>query len=287
MVRRHRAVGLTPAWLAFVLATGAQTALAQTLPRLHVAALTLRCDTRSPKIGQPFHLVIAGRLQERLSSVDFVVLPNLAELEPLGDERHVIVTARGTDFSETLTVAARHAGRVHVAGAYLDAIDPRDGKPKRYYSNDLTFTVAGAAPQTQTGLGSLISFLAKLVGALLVLFVLAKLLRRKRVPAPAVVAKSTPESVGPAASPLDGLPQALADLRRDRDREAVMRLRFQLWKTAGAKGGETVGDLLARNGARGSLKDALLKTERAAFVDETQLADAVDRTIVALERHLA
>lgn len=287
MVQRRRPAALRAASLAILVAIGAQSAFAQALPRVHVLSLTLRSDVRSPQVGRPFHLIISGRLREQLGSVDFVVLPNLAELEPLGDERHAIATARGTAFSETLTVVARRAGQVHIGSAYLDAVDPRDQKPKRYYSNDLTLTVGGAAP-LQNGAGSLAAFLARLVAGLFLVFAAGWIFLKRRAPVRAVADIPAIETPLPPPSPsADELSSAFADLKRNRDRDAVMRLRFALWKNAGATGGETLGDLLARNGARGSLQSALRTTERAAFIEDAQLSAAVEHAIAALERHLA
>ncbi|MBV8726537.1 MAG: hypothetical protein JO233_02025 [Candidatus Eremiobacteraeota bacterium] len=257
---------------------------AQSLPRLHVFSFTMHADTGAPHVGQPFHLEIAGRLKQQLASVDFVVLPNLAGLEPLGDERRAVATSNGTNFSETLTIVANHPGTVHLAGAYFDAIDPRDGKPKRYYTNELVLNVTGA-PVPANDTGSLRAFLMKLVAALLVVFVVGALLLRRKPSAsqPVAVPPHEPESVSPVDNPI---PKALERLKRERTRSAVMALRGELWKSAGARGGETLSELLSRNGVAGAMLGSLHGVERAAFIGDVRLPVAIDDAIAAVEKHL-
>ena len=269
--------------LAFAVARGAQ---AQTLPRLVVMSFTMRADTRTPHVGQPFHLEIAGRLKEQLSGVDFVVLPNLAGLEPLGDERRAIATSAGTNFSESLTVVANRAGPIHLGGAYFDAIDARDGKAKRYYSNDLTLNAIGGA-QTANDAAPLRAFLMKLVAALLIVFLVgAVLFQKKKQPArvPMVAPPVEPRiEVPPIENPLAC---ALERLKRERDRPAVMTLRYELWKEAGARGGETLSDLVSRNGVAGTMVASLQRIERAAFIGDSRLEEAIDDAVAAVEKQL-
>ena len=270
--------------LAFAVLRGVQ---AQTLPRLAVLSFAMRADTRTPHVGQPFHLEISGRLKEQLSGVDFVVLPNLAGLEPLGDERRAIATSGGTNFSETLTVMANRAGTIHLGGAYFDAIDARDGKAKRYYSNELILNVVGVAPVSNDA-SPLRAFLMKLVGALLIVFLVgAVLFRKKAQPAQVPIIAAPPESHREAPPIEDSLATALERLKHERDRSAVMSLRHELWKEAGARGGETLNDLISHNGVSGAMPASLRLIERAAFIADNRLAEAIDDAIAAVEKQLA
>ncbi len=160
----------------------ATVTFAQQLPKLHVASVSLRSDVSHPRVGQLFHLIITARFREQLSSADFLVLPVLSGLENLGDERHVLAGSWGTYFTEIMTVVAHRAGAIHVGSAYLDAIDARDGKSKRFYSNDLTLNVAGAPPEAAGGLRALTRTLLRLVLVLLAIFAAALLLLRRGRP---------------------------------------------------------------------------------------------------------
>lgn len=268
----------------------ASAALAQTaLPRLHVISLTLRSDTVTPRLEVPFHLIIAAHFSETLSSVDFVVLPPLSELEDLGDERRTVAGPHGTDFTETLTVIAHHTGIIHLAPAYLDAIDARTHKPNRYSSNDLSIHVSGAALLDPfAAVRSFFALALKVVAVLCALLVIALIfLRRKRGAPVAPPAAAVP---APAATPPrtlhDEVREALAELRVRRDRAAVLRARDRLWRMIGAREGETLGDVLTRVSAP-QLGPLLRTVERAAFIQDAYREGAVDDMILALERYLA
>ncbi len=285
MVQRSR----TALGALFAVVTTAQSvAFAQALPRLHVISFTMRADMQAPHAGEPFHLEIEGRLREPLSGVDFVVLPNLAGLEPLGDERHVFTMQSGTNFAETLTVVAHNGGAVHLNGAYFDAIDPRDGKAKRYYSNDLVLNVIGSTPAPAEGTGWLLALLMRLVAALLLVFLVGGLLFRKKARRPQPLVLSTPpQTIGQATPTEDAVSIALGDLKRARSRDAVMALRGALWKTAGARGGETLDELLSRNGVAGPLRASLRSLERAAFVADERLGSAIEDAIAVVGKQLS
>ncbi len=121
-----------------------QSAPGQTLARLTVESFDLAPDTTSPKLGVPFHLVLTLRVRERVSEVQNINLPILAELELLGDERETATRPHGTLYRETITVVARTPGTVAIAPATLLAIDARDGRAKEWYSNSLRLRVVGA-----------------------------------------------------------------------------------------------------------------------------------------------
>ena len=267
------------------------SAIAQALPRLHVPSFSLRADTMHPQIEKPFHLIINAHFQEQLASVDFVVLPNLAELEDLGDERHTIAGPRGTDFSETITVIAHHSGRLHVDPVYFDAIDARDGKPKRFSSNDLVLMVEGGTLEDPlAGIRHGLITAGKMLAILVAVFVTAAIVFRRR--ARSIAPLAPPENVLPAPvitrSPKDILSGHLDALRANRTRASVMQMRAALWAVAGANEGETLGDALSKlDGRSPELHPVLRLTERAGFIADAYLQGAIDDMILALEKYLA
>lgn len=281
-----------PPLVAALAAACASAALAQTtLPHLHVISLTLRSDTSAPRLEVPFHLTIAAHFSEVLPSVDFVVLPPLSELEDLGDERRTVAGPRGTDFTETLTVVAHHTGMIHIAPAYLDAIDGRTHKPNRYSSNDLTLHVMGGVlldPFAQ--LRSFLSLFMKIVALAVAALVIGLIfVRRKRVSPPPTAPVAAAVATPVAQRTLhDEVREGLAELRVRRDRATVLRVRNRLWRMVGAREGETLGDVLGRRAAGAPEIGPLLRTvERAVFIQDAYREGAVDDMILALERYLA
>ena len=290
---KHGAAAIVLITFPGVMLSTSKNAPAQTpLPRLHVPSFTMRADTAHPQLEQPFHLIINAHFKEQLPEVTFIVLPNLAELPSLGDERHTIAAPSGTDYTEILTVVAHHTGKIHVEPAYFNAIDGRDGKAKRFLSNPLDIAVVGGALEDPfAGMRGLVVLGAKIVLALLALFVLGTIfLRRKPAPVarePAGKAIVLPPPV-PVRSERDELRDLLRELRAAPVRATVMRVRTVLWAMAGAAQGETLGDVLRRLGNRKeALHPVLRLTERAAFIQDAYLQGAIDDMILALERYVA
>ncbi len=134
-------------------------AVAQSLQRLTVTQLTLSADAVSPKVEVPFDLIVTAHVRERVSELRNLDLPILAEVELLGDEHSVVSNASGTTYTERVRVVAHHSGVITIEPATLDAIDPRDGKAKRYSSNSLSLSVGGGViGVTQTYDGRAIIF---------------------------------------------------------------------------------------------------------------------------------
>lgn len=281
-----------PLALAAFLALGLAQSSAQTLPRLHVPSFSLRADALHPQTEKSFHLIISAHFKEELKSVDFIVLPNLAELELLGSERHTLSGNAGTDYSETLTVIAHRSGNMHVAPAYFVAVDGRDGRPKRFSTNDLVLMVEGGALENPfAGVRHLMVTIVKMLAILVAVFVIAAIFFRRR--ARGVVAAPQPQTVVlpppvPVRSPKDLLREQWAALRANRSRASVMQARKALWAMAGASEGETLADVLGRlQGRSPELHPLLRLTERAAFVADAYLQGAIDDMILGLEQYLA
>lgn len=263
---------------------------AQTLQRLTVREFTLSADTASPSVEQPFHLIVLVRVKERVPSIDNLDLPILAELELLGDERRVTTDASGTLYREVIGVVAHHSGDVRVAPATIDALDPRDRRGKRYFSNDLTLHVTGSpgasAAAVRSGAGNAALVLLRVAGTVLgvaaAAFIVVAVLRR-RTPGPASPPELLPEEPA-AAAPRDALHDGLLTLRAERSRAAAVSVRSLVRHVIGADEAETLADVLRRPGAYDPrMRDVLRTLERAAFTYDADLSAAIADAIVSLE----
>ncbi|HTV94136.1 MAG TPA: hypothetical protein VMG98_15635 [Verrucomicrobiae bacterium] len=278
--------------IVLVLAAFSTIAGAQSLQRLTVTQLTLTADTMTPHIEVPFHLIVTAHVRERISELDNLDLPILAELELLGDE-HVLVTQRGgTTYRETITVVAHHSGAITIAPVTLDATNALNGKNYRYSSNSLTLHVLGpaaaiaAAGDAWQGLRSLLSALLRLAlilaGLAGTILLVAVLIRRRPPPVPVVtLAPAVPVARDPRAT----LREALAALQRDHSRAGAMRARHVVRRMVGATDAETLADVLRRPlaGDR-QLRDLLRALERAGFTYDADLPAALAAALTQLER---
>lgn len=256
---------------------------------MHVRSFTLSSDTQHPRVEVPFNVTLTIRVAENLSRVDNVYLPTFAGPEELGDERQLHHDAGGTVYRETMRLVAHSGGPLSIGSAYFDAIDARDGKPKRFISGGLQLMVAGPA----AGVGKALRNAARIAGVLLLLAVLfagvaRALQQRARRPSPPPQQPQPAPAPAPFDPPPSPVEDALEDLRRRRDRAAVMRLRSALRRDAGARDVETLEDVLSRlqpGGAR--LRRMLTIVERAAFVEETRLQSAIDDVLSETEETTA
>lgn len=255
---------------------------AQQLAHLHVQSMTLSSDASRPEVGVPFDLILTIRVRENVASLQNVVLPSFSGPEELGDERVVSHGAAGTVYRETLRLVAHSRGDLAIGPAYLDAIDARDGKAKRFLSNSLTLRVDGGALLSPW---SGIRAAAKAIGELLLivatLAALALLFRRRPRTMPAQPhANIAPASPAPPV-PLElRLNAALERLSAHPTREALRAVRALLWEYAGAPAGGTLADALtASKAAPAHVRAMLAAVERATFVEDWQFGDAVERVL--------
>jgi hypothetical protein len=265
---------------------------AQSLQRLTVTQLTLSADTATPKIEIPFHLIVTAHVRERISELDNLDLPILAELELLGSERTTVASRGGTTYRETITVVAHHSGAITIAPVTLDATDARNGRNFRYSSNALTLHVQGpgtaivAASDAWQGLRALLGAVLRLalilVGVAGIILLIAVLIRRRPLPAPVVtLAPPVPVVRDPGAQ----LREALGELERDRTRAGAMRARHIVRRMVGATDAETLADVLRRPLASDlQLRDLLRALERAGFTHNADLTAAIAAAIAQLER---
>jgi hypothetical protein len=264
----------------------ALAAPADALRRLHVEALGMRVDRSRVAVGQVFHLAIHVRVRESIAALDELVVPDVGGLQLEGDERHVTRSSAGTDIVETLTLEATAAGRYTLRGAYVDAIDARNGKPTRFSADAVTIVV-GQPGYSYESAALLVSRTVLLVvvlaalGAVAVLIVRART-RRRRAPAEPVVTVAA--AVPPPRTARDAVAEALREFRREPEPPALLRLRAALFAAAGAKAGATLRDALRAADAR--LRPALIAAERAAFGPATARADAAAELVRATEAWL-
>ncbi|HEX3458312.1 MAG TPA: hypothetical protein VHR97_10200 [Candidatus Baltobacteraceae bacterium] len=291
MVRRAAAAValLVAAWLA-----APAPLRAQSLQRLTVESFVLSADTTAPQVDTPFHLIVTLHVRENVMRIDNLDLPLLAELELLGDERETQSGSRGTQYRETITVVAHHAGVVAIAPATLQAVDARDGKPKQWYTNQLRLQVAGP-PLIVTGatalrgtLHVLLRILLWVVGIAIVVGLVLLIARRrpKPLPMPVPVAPPPPAPVVAERSRRQEIDDALTVLRAEGTRVAAVRVRTAVWRMVGASEGETLADVLRRPQTNDPvLRGLLIALERSAFTYDEDLRAAVDDACAALSRY--
>lgn len=234
----------------------------------------LAADTARPKLDAPFSVTLSIRVVGNAGPLQNVYLPTFIGPEELGDVREQSSGPSGTLYRETLRLVAHTRGPLTITPGYLDAIDARDGKPKRFLSNDLHLNVEAGPPVSQLLFARSLEWA---IGAIALLAALV-LLRRRFAPAAVQIARDEPPAPAPflPAAPSE-LDDALSQLRARRDRQSVMRVRRALWRIAGADDGCTLNDVLRKPQAIDAhLRRLLVGIERAAFVEDGRLGAAID-----------
>ncbi len=276
--------------LAVLVALSSPCARAQSgLHVLHVENLGMRADKLRVRVGEPFHLAIHVRVREDVAALDELQIPDVGTMQVLGDERHTNHSPAGTDVTETLTLEPVTRGRFTFAPAYLDAIDARDRKPKRFSANHPVTVIVDAPPGVPALVGEDLGLLLRrllggvlivlgVVGAVVLLVLLGRTRRRRElpvVPAPQPPVAPPP----PPRTPRDEVAAALRAYRVAPAAAALAALRGALFTAAGAAPGATLRDALRATGDQ-RLRAALLAAERAAFgpahVRDAASAELVD-----------
>jgi hypothetical protein len=284
---RARAWCSALAVLVCALVLSVASARALQLQRLHVTSFTLTSDVPRARLEEPFHLIVSLHVRENVPEIDNLDLPDFFGVEELGDERHLSAGANGTDYREVLTLVAHQTGSIQFTPATLAAIDARDGKPKRFLTNNLTLQVTGGIAQVSRAVGGALVSLLRVVALLLALGVVALIFMRRRAAIP--VDPPAPIEAPPQSprSPQDGARDALALLRVERNRPSVLALRRELWAIVGAREGETLADALRHCPDHDTSTRAVLRTaERAAFINDAYLQTSIEDVIDVTERYL-
>jgi hypothetical protein len=296
------ALRLTAGLILAAVAAGVPAAAgAQTLQRLTVQSFVLSSDVRRPELDQPFHLVVALRVRERVTQIYNLELPMLAQLELLGDERSTVSGPRGTEYREVITVVAHTSGAIPISPAVLQARDARDDKPKQWYTNGLTLYAGRSTGQAiRGGVGAAFDAAMSAARFVLTFAVIAavfgflvwgtvKLIGR-RAPPPHYVyePQPVPEPVTMPRTRRQQVEDALLVLNAERTRLGAAGVRAAIWRMVGAPEGETLGDVLSRPGANENpLRDVLIALERSTFTYDADLNLAIADACAALERYAA
>ena len=240
--------------------------------------MSLTSDTQQPKLDVPFHVTVSIAVKENVSDLKNVYLPSFFGPEELGDERTYVHSPQGTLYRETMTLEAHSRGPLHISPGYMDAIDARDGKPKRFLTNDLNLVVqGGAALDLWAPIRAILMLLLYGVLTLAAFFVFFAVFFRRKRPEPVVDEAPVSEPVAVLPLPTDALASALDELRVRRDRKSVLRVRSVLWQMTGAAEGETLEDVLGRAQAADTRRRSFLTlVERAAFIEDSRLQEAID-----------
>lgn len=276
-------------------ANAAAAAPADALPSYHVKAFELAGEPAGVKVGDPVRLTLRIRLDEKVQALDRVTLPNLGGFDSYGDERHCVPAGRGSECTELLTVRPTAAGTYTLGPAVFEAIDAATGKPSRFESNAVTVTVEPRAVTYGSHLPLYITLTIFILALATIVFVLRQRVgpafgRVTRI-APEIVEEPAPETSTtlPRAEPLDDEARwrlIMANLSARPSRARVLIVRTALRERLGAREDETFGDLLARYASTGdeALLDALRAIERAAFIDDAHLNEAVRDALGPLDR---
>ncbi len=253
---------------------------------LHVRSMTLTTDTQHPQLDVPFNVTVSIRVREKVAQLQDVYLPTFFGPEELGDVRSVQQGPAGTLYRETLTLEAHSRGPLTITPGYMDTIDARDGKPKRFFTNALRLYVEGGpvgdfwAPVRMV-LGAILTLAIVCIAFFAGVRIVRGSLQTKIVPQtqPAPVAPQPP----PEPPPHETLGTTVEHLRSHRNRANALAVRAALRQMIGAGSGETLGDVLLRSrGAPESFRQTLVAAERAAFVDDGRLAGAIDELLAHL-----
>ncbi len=272
----------------------AAAAQAQGLPRLHITALGLHSDQRVVRPGQTFHVTVHVHVREKRDRLDELVLPSLTNAVDLGDERKRVPATDGTDFYETLTVAASTLGTASFTPAYIDAIDPATGHGMRYSSQPLNVRVADVvpAPKATPGYDMLRSFVPVMAVGFVILGIGAVVLFAGGM----IVALINLRHPGFATKPLftqpsserktDVLREASAAYRARGDDASLDVLRNVLFARAGAPPGATFSDALRVLGSRDPhLARLMAVAERARFGPAHDRAPAARDLLALLDEY--
>jgi hypothetical protein len=264
------------------LAAIGDAARAQALDTLHVRSFLMTADTLTPRVGQSFHLTISAHVDEQITELNNVTLPDLSSFDGEGDERRCVASVKGSDCTETIVLVPKVAGPVTIASATMDAVDASDHKPSRFATNSLRLQIGNAPvtfalPQTGDAYDLFWSFVRAffvLVILVTMIYVLLRYFARPRPKAPVVATVPAVIAAPVVAAPRDDFDaeyrKLVEALRADPTRPRALAVRHALRYTLGAGEQETLADLVRRDAAhdRPRIVGALRAIERACFCED-------------------
>jgi len=264
---------------------------------LHVRKFEMRVDRAQPRVGESFHLTIELRTVEPKTNCNNVMLPDFYGLDSLGDERRTYTGADGTDCTEVVTLSPTAPGVRTIAPATLDAMDATTSRPSRFSTNSVTIEALHAPLRTETIVwNTLIQMLKAAVVAILgvAVLIVGYWALRRVLPGLGAVRRIEPREIppdhpGPHAAPIDEGERwnaVIAKLSAQPTRQSVLAVRVLLRDLARARDDEAFGELLARVAANTDprILDVMRAIERAAFIDDEHLGEAVRDAIRALKQ---
>jgi hypothetical protein len=270
---------------------------AQTLPRLHVLTLGQHADRASVAVHEQFHVTIRLTVREKRTRFDDLILGDCANCSIVGDERIPRAVAGGTEYLERLTIEATAPGEAVISPAYIDAIDPDNGKRLRYSTNPVRVRVTNAPGDQPAPIDATFQAAGRIlrtvviVGVVLVVLAIALVLavrRANRLAARAPVVPASPPDPrpAPAIDPRAAVAFAADALRRSRSERDLIAVRARAFEAAGVAPGATLVDALTAlgNGDR-DLRAGLLAAERAIFGPASERDGAIDDLLAALEAY--
>lgn len=242
-------------------------------------------DRATVHVGESFHLTIAAHVDERLLELDNVTLPDLSGFDTLGDERRCIATQRGSDCTETLTLASTVAADRTIAATVMDAVDARNGKPSRFASNTVALHVTGVPPHLPTWAGALAWSIVLALSPLVLVAAAAWALIwgfSRTKPRPVAPPPQLPSPI--VMDPDAGLRDLVAALAREPSRARALAVRAALRERVGARDDETLADIATRRemADRGRVLAALHAIERASFCQDKDVPHAVGEALPSL-----
>jgi hypothetical protein len=293
VITRYRCL-LVGAIAAITVAAMALPIRAQGLPRLHVLEIGQYADRLTVAPHEQFHVTIRVLVAEKRERLDEIQLGDLENCTIVGDERLHASVAKGTEFTERLTLEAQAPGIAVISPAHLDAINASNGKALRYSaSQTVSVRVTSFAPFDTTFRAFLgfvrvgvVVVVAVILVALIAFFGLRRRSARPRV-APAVTV--VPEPLVSIAPSRDlQLVNATNTYRRSRSVPDLFELRGLLFDAAGVDRGATLADALRALGdGHAALRFALAAAERAAFGPAGERERAGDELLTAVEAYSA
>jgi hypothetical protein len=268
---------------------------------LHVRDFTMRADRSELRVGETLHLTIDLQVDDTVTRCSGIVLPDFYGFDSQGDEERNYTRPIGTDCTEILTLSPTFAGWRTLAPATLDAIDANTARPMRYATNTVTIHVLDAPLQT----GVIVrNTLVEMLKACIILVLMASIglgvywAFRQTLPGFAAVRRLThppaperheEEVSQKAAPPVDESARwaaVAAALSAKPNRQSIVAVRTILRDRVRARDDEVFGELFARVAPTTdpALLDVLRSVERAAFIDDANLPDAIEDAVRALER---
>jgi len=278
----------------FTVALGVRPASAQGLPRLHVLEIGQHADRLTVAPHEQFHITIRVVVSEKRERLDEIQLGDLENCTIVGDERLHASVAKGTEFTERLTLEAQEPGIATISPAHVDAINASNGKALRYSASETVRVRVTAFAPFDTTFRAFLGFLRVAVIIVIAIILIALVVffglrRRRAVPRVAPIATVVPEPLVSIAPSRDlQLVNAANAYRRSRSAADLFALRGLLFDAAGLDRGATLADALRALGeGSAALRFALAAAERAAFGPAGERERAGEELLNAVEAYSA